>query len=103
MPCAMALAWRTWNCAPPVKTSSMASALAESPIPPPQGTSVAAGLNKVVGEASHYLLRASHHRHERFVVETTELCKRGMDIAYDGTWDYHPLLLTLANSHEVLG
>ena len=27
---------------------------------------------------------------------------RGMDIAYDGTWGYHPLVLTLANTGEVL-
>ena len=29
-------------------------------------------------------------------------CKAGMDIAYDGTWGYHPLVLTLANTGEVL-
>jgi hypothetical protein len=29
-------------------------------------------------------------------------CKRGMDIAYDGTWGYHPLVLSLANTREVL-
>ncbi len=23
-----------------------------------------------------------------FLVETTGQCKRGMDIAYDGTWEY---------------
>lgn len=38
-----------------------------------------------------------------FLVETTGQCKRGMDIAYDGTWGYHPLVLTLANTGEVLG
>jgi hypothetical protein len=36
------------------------------------------------------------------LVETTGQCKQGMDIAYDGTWGYHPLVLTLANSGEVL-
>jgi hypothetical protein len=35
-------------------------------------------------------------------VATTGECKRGMDIAYDGTWGYHPLVLSLANTHEVL-
>ena len=25
-------------------------------------------------------------------------CKQGMDIAYDGTWGYHPLLISLANT-----
>jgi hypothetical protein len=37
-----------------------------------------------------------------FLVETTGQCKRGMDIAYDGTWGYHALVLTLANTREVL-
>ena len=36
------------------------------------------------------------------LVETTGECKAGMDIAYDGTWGYHPLLVTLANTGEVL-
>jgi hypothetical protein len=37
-----------------------------------------------------------------FLVETTGQCKKGMDIAYDGTWGYHALVLTLANTGEVL-
>jgi hypothetical protein len=37
-----------------------------------------------------------------FLVETTGQCKQGMDIAYDGTWGYHALVLTLANTREVL-
>jgi Transposase DDE domain group 1 len=37
-----------------------------------------------------------------FLVETTGQCKQGMDIAYDGTWGYHPLVLSLANTGEVL-
>jgi hypothetical protein len=37
------------------------------------------------------------------LVATTGACKCGMDIAYDGTWGYHPLVLTLANTGEVLG
>jgi hypothetical protein len=36
------------------------------------------------------------------LVETTGQCKQGMDIAYDGTWGYHPLILSLANTGEVL-
>jgi hypothetical protein len=35
-------------------------------------------------------------------VATTGECKRGMDIAYDGTWGYHPLVLSLANTREIL-
>jgi Transposase DDE domain group 1 len=37
-----------------------------------------------------------------FLVETTGQCKGGMDIAYDGTWGYHALVLSLANTGEVL-
>jgi len=29
-------------------------------------------------------------------------CKQGMGIAYDGTWGYHPLVISLANTREVL-
>ena len=36
------------------------------------------------------------------LVETTGQCKEGMDIAYDGTWGYHALVLTLANTGEAL-
>lgn len=36
------------------------------------------------------------------LVETSGECKEGMDIAYDGTWGYHPLIISLANTHEVL-
>jgi Transposase DDE domain group 1 len=37
------------------------------------------------------------------LVPTTGACKQDMDIAYDGTWGYHPLILSLANTAEVLG
>jgi hypothetical protein len=36
------------------------------------------------------------------LVRTVGECKQGMDIAYQGTWGYHPLVLTLANTKEVL-
>ena len=36
------------------------------------------------------------------LVGTTGACKGGMDISYKGTWGYHPLVATLANTGEVL-
>jgi hypothetical protein len=36
------------------------------------------------------------------LVATGAGCKQGVNIAYDGTWGYHPLIITLANTGEVL-
>jgi hypothetical protein len=36
------------------------------------------------------------------IVSTTGQCKQGMDISYDGQWGYHPLLVSLANTQELL-
>lgn len=36
------------------------------------------------------------------LVPTTGECKQGMDISYKGIWGYHPLILSLANTGEVL-
>ena len=36
------------------------------------------------------------------LVETGGECKQGIDYSYKGLWGYHPLLLTLANTGEVL-
>ena len=36
------------------------------------------------------------------VIETTGQCKQGMDISYSGVWGYHPLIVSLANTGEVL-
>jgi Transposase DDE domain group 1 len=36
------------------------------------------------------------------MAETTAECKAGMDLSYKGTWGYHPLLISLANTQEPL-
>ena len=36
------------------------------------------------------------------IAPTTGECKEGMDIAYNGIWGYAPLIVTLANTSEVL-
>ena len=36
------------------------------------------------------------------LVGTDAECKQGIDMAYDGTWGYHVLVITLANTGEVL-
>jgi len=36
------------------------------------------------------------------LVKTDAECKQGIDIYSQGGWGYHPLMLTLANTGEVL-
>ena len=33
---------------------------------------------------------------------TSGECKQGMDISYNGQWGYHPLIVSLSNTHEIL-
>jgi len=36
------------------------------------------------------------------LAETGGECKQGMDVAYNGVWGYHPLVISLANTQEPL-
>ncbi len=36
------------------------------------------------------------------LAETLGECKAGMDLSYNGIWGYHPLIVSLANTNEVL-
>jgi hypothetical protein len=36
------------------------------------------------------------------IEETTGECKQGMDMSYDGRWSYAPLIVSLANSREII-
>jgi|GEM_PF-5294070 len=36
------------------------------------------------------------------IATTGACCKQGIDISYKGTWGYHPLLVTLPNTQEIL-
>lgn len=44
----------------------------------------------------------AHIEADGTLVETDAECKAGIDYSYQGVWGYHPLVLTLANTGEVL-
>jgi hypothetical protein len=43
---------------------------------------------------------ANIHYVDGTLVVTGAGCKQGVDIAHDGTWGYHPLIISLANIVE---
>lgn len=67
-------------------------------------------LQKTINEARMKVWKlqdASFHKEAFIDVDgtiagTTGECKEGMDIAYNGIWGYAPLIVTLANTNEVL-
>jgi hypothetical protein len=60
-----------------------------------------ARLNVWAKQPKKFFARATIDLDGTLVVTTGE-CKAGMDISYKGTWGYHPLLVTLAETGEVL-
>lgn len=50
----------------------------------------------------HQFFRRATIDMDGHLVATTGECKQGMDIAYNGTWGYHPLVVSLAETGEVL-
>jgi Transposase DDE domain group 1 len=53
------------------------------------------------GQPDNFFDQAVIHM-DGFLVGTAGECKEGMDIAYDGTWGYHVLVVSLANTTEPL-
>jgi hypothetical protein len=73
----------------------------EGPIRDLEGAIHAARLNVWRRQPAEFFDEAVIDMDSTIVVTTAE-CKDGMDISYKGEWGYHPLLLTLANTGEVL-
>ena len=52
-------------------------------------------------QSEDFFARADLHV-DGSLVETTGECKQGMSLSYKGLWGYHPLIVSLANTQEVL-
>jgi hypothetical protein len=67
-------------------------------------------LQGVIDRAREKVWRQMHHSRKKVatidmdstVKEVHGECKAGADFSYNGKWSYHPLLLTMAETHEVL-
>ncbi len=57
---------------------------------------------KVWSEAPRELLKEAIIDVDGTLAGTLGECKEGMDISYKGIWGYHPLIISLANTNEVL-
>ena len=73
----------------------------------------AADLDTLMGVINHKRVQVWRQQPDAFfehaiieadgtLVGTTGACKQGMDLAYNGLWGYHPLLVSLANTQEPL-
>jgi hypothetical protein len=56
----------------------------------------------VAGRGRHLLGPVAYLDVDGTIVPTSGSCKQGMDISYKGIWGYAPLIVTLANTREVL-
>lgn len=57
---------------------------------------------KVWSKAPYGVLNEATIDIDGTLAETSGECKQGMDISYKGIWGYHPLIVSLANTQEVL-
>ena len=61
-----------------------------------------AARERVWKKAPHGLMEEAVIDTDGTLAGTSGECKQGMDISYKGIWGYHPLIITLANTNEVL-
>jgi hypothetical protein len=64
--------------------------------------SINAAREKVWSKAPRGLMREAVMDIDGTLAGTLGECKEGMDISYKGIWGYHPLIISLANTKEVL-
>ena len=57
---------------------------------------------KVWSKAPRGIMEEAHMDIDGTLAGTLGKCKQGMDISYNGIWGYHPLIISLANTQEVL-
>ncbi len=112
-------AWRTWRLLRTRRSASWTPwAPGGFPIPPPPATSAGASRRRMCGRSMEAYSTSARKQvwtlqepeffrqaildADGTLAPTTGECKQGMDIAYDGTWGYHPLVVSLANTKEPL-
>jgi hypothetical protein len=64
--------------------------------------SINAARERVWSKAPHGQMKEAIIDADGTLAGTLGECKQGMDISYKGIWGYHPLIISLANTNEVL-